>query len=316
MKNLVMLIVLLMLATVSQGQQEGCTDRGAVNFNSEAVINDGSCRYRSESAKPKVLVRKLPDSVMETSGLIWWNDAYWTHNDSDNENAVYRLDRKTGKVVQRVVIQDAVNTDWEEIDHDDDYIYLGDFGNNLGNRRDLSILKIRKSDIPDTGDVVVKPETIRFRYGDQNDYTARNRDNDFDCEAMISYGDSLFLFTKNWSSLTCRLYAVPKNPGSYVLWPLDNMNTDGLVTGAAFDNESKRLVLCGYKNYVPFVWVLGDFWRNDFFGGNKRRIDFTQLAGAQTEGIAYTNKGYYAISAEKTPVRKAKIFKFEIKEID
>lgn len=315
-KNLVIVVALVALASVSRGQQEGCTDKNALNYNSEAVINDGTCQYKRHSVKPKTLIRKLPESVIETSGLIFHDGTYWTHNDSFNESAIYRLNSRSGSVMQKVAIEGLVNYDWEEIDQDDNHIYIGDFGNNLGSRKDLSIIKINKADIHEGRDTVVAGEIIRFRYGDQQDYQENNRANDFDCEAMISYGDSLYLFTKNWASETTRLYAVPKMPGSYILWPLDNMNTEGLITGAAFDADHKRLLLCGYKNYIPFIWVLSDFWRNDFFGGNKRRIDFTELAGAQTEGITFNDKDYIAISAEKTPVRRAKIFKLQLKEIE
>ena len=36
------------------------------------------------------------------------------------------------------------NTDWEEISQDKDFIYIGDIGNNSGNRDDLKIYRAGK----------------------------------------------------------------------------------------------------------------------------------------------------------------------------
>jgi hypothetical protein len=93
-------------------------------------MNDGSCIYAPKSVRPKTIVHHLPDSVMETSGLIWWRGSYWTHNDSEGGNMVYRLDSLTGSIIQKIEVTNAGNFDWEDIDHDVDYIYIGDFGNN------------------------------------------------------------------------------------------------------------------------------------------------------------------------------------------
>lgn len=309
-----LLLILLCTPLALRAQQEGCTDPQANNYDSLAQINDGSCQYPVISIKPETVIRKLPRKINETSGLIYWRNAFWTHNDSGGLTEIYKIDSVSGKILQTIILIGVLNIDWEDIDHDDDHIYIGDFGNNLGNRRDLVIYKIDKLAIPLSDDAVVVPEIIRFRYGDQNDYSRRNLANDFDCEAMISHGDSLFLFSKNWVSLTSRMYAVPKTPGNYTLFPLDEFNSDGLITGATFDFTINQLVLSGYKNFMPFIWIMNDFWRNDFFGGNKRKLIFPFLRGAQTEGITHNNKGTYFISSERTQVFLPKLFVLHLNE--
>ena len=61
-------------------------------------------------------------------------------------NALYELNVTNGNVSRTVTIQNAANVDWEDICTDDDYIYIGDFGNNSGNRTNLRIYKVLKSD--------------------------------------------------------------------------------------------------------------------------------------------------------------------------
>jgi hypothetical protein len=56
--------------------------------------------------------------------------------------------------------------------------------------------------------------------------------------------------------------------------------------------------------------VLFDFQANDFLGGNKRRIDFSNLTTTQTEGICYINGKNMMISTEKSPTFEARVFRF------
>ena len=58
------------------------------------------------------------------------------------------------------------NSDWEEISQDDGYIYLGDFGNNTGDRTDLHILRVEKSSLKSGKPSI---DTIWYTYSDQYD---------------------------------------------------------------------------------------------------------------------------------------------------
>ena len=289
-------------------QISGCTDPQATNYNPDATQNDGSCVYPPTSVPLSVVVNALPQAVNETSGLIYWNGGLWTHNDSGNPPELYKLDTLSGQILQTIIISGVQNIDWEDIAQDETHIYIGDFGNNAGNRTDLKVLKISKTDIPASGNASVEPEIINFSYGDQNSFVSANRNNDFDCESMITYGDSLYLFTKNWVNQQTRLYGLSKIPGNYEIHPKGYLIADGLITGADIQ-DGGEIVLIGYKNYNPFMWLLFDFQGSDFFGGNKRRINFTGVLGIQSEGIGYTFGSNVFISSEKTAVNPAKLFK-------
>ena len=125
--------------------------------------------------------------------MIWYDGLIWMINDSEGNPYLYALDTATVKIVKRVRLADAENVDWEEIAQDESFVYVGDFGNNDGSRKDLRIYKISKSDLDDT---LAVPEIIQFSYPDQTDFTPAPYDTPFDCEAMISAGDTLQLFTK------------------------------------------------------------------------------------------------------------------------
>lgn len=309
--GLMLIIPCIFVFYTVDAQVPGCTDPQAENYNPDADLNDGSCLYAPTNFTPEEVVEALPDQIMETSGLIYWKGGLWTFNDSQNLPEIYKIDTLTGAILQVISFQGVENIDWEDITQDDDFIYVGDFGNNLGTRTDLKVFCIPKVAIPDSGYISIEPMAINFSYGDQISFNQLDRNNNYDCESILSIGDSLYLFTKNWDNLQTRLYALPKVAGTYVVFPKDSMNVDGLLTGADI-NERGEIVLIGYKNYNPFMWLLFDFDDDDFFGGNKRRIDFSAMFGIQTEGICYSFRRNVFISSEKTVINPAKLFKLNI----
>lgn len=288
-------------------QVPGCTDPQAINFNPQATQNNGSCYYEQTDAVPVTVNDSLSDIVEETSGLINWNGSLWTHNDSFGDPAIYRFDAQSGEVLQTITLEGAQNVDWEDIAHDETHIYVGDFGNNFGNRTDLKVYKVAKADIPASGNVSVPCEVINFAWGDQTQFVFNEREHDYDCEAMLCYNDSLYLFSKNWVDAQTRLYVLPEQPGNYVVHPRATWNVHGYVTGAAINTnysngDSLEISLIGYINYRPFMALLWDFEGDNFFTGNKRRIDFPTFTVHQTEGIEYMDKHDVYISAERTIV--------------
>lgn len=283
----------------AHAQISGCTDPLSTNYNATATINDGSCIYGSIKIR-ETYSKRLNDSIKETSGLIAFKNLLWTHND-DHDKTIYALD-STGNIKRKIILEKAMNHDWEEISQDSNFIYIGDFGNNaLGNRTDLQILKIDKKSFLDDNPVI---ETISFTYSDQTDFSLQKQNStNFDCEAFIVSKDSIYLFTKQWKSSKTSIYVLPNQSGNHVAKFKESLDTKGLVTGATYLENKKLIVLCGYSKVgKPFLYLLYDFKNHDFLYGNKRRIDIA-LSFHQIEGIATMDGLHYYLTNE-TLVRK------------
>ncbi|TDP02438.1 hypothetical protein EV145_103428 [Flavobacterium sp. 245] len=288
-----------MVFQVAFSQINRCTDSLASNYDPMSTVNNGSCQYDSFKLKPKYSV-KLSDTIKETSGLISFNNLLWTHND-DHDQHIYGFDT-LGKIQKRIILDKAINHDWEEISQDSSHIYIGDFGNNAaGNRNDLNILKIDKKTFLDEKPII---EKISFTYSNQTDFLAQKPNTtNFDCEASIVTKDSIFLFTKQWKSSKTSIYALPNQPGNHIAQLKQTFDTKGLVTGATYLESKKLIALCGYSKLgKPFLYLLYDFKNNDFLSGNKRRIDL-QLSFHQIEGITTTDGLHYYVTNE-TLIRK------------
>ncbi len=276
--------------------QMGCTDVYANNYDPTATQNDGSCTYDPVTVST---TNSYPLDIVlsENSGLIYWNDMLWTHNDND-DTTLYKLNPLDGTISGNIWLDPQVNKDWEEISQDEDYVYVGDFGNNVnGNRTDLKIIRVSKTSI-----LAGTPQMdiINFTYEDQIDFTPQGPNNtDYDCEAFIITDDSIFLFTKQWVSNETRIYKLTKTPGTYQAELQDTYNINGLVTGAVYKKEEGIIALSGYNNLLqPFVFLLYDFTADDFFGGNKRKLSIN-LPYHQVEGITTKDGLNYFISNER-----------------
>lgn len=292
-RDFIIIIFFMLIAGHAKAQKSGCTDRLAINYDQSATINDGSCRYNPANIAPLAGLN-LDGVLSETSGIIFWENQFWTHNDNSDTN-IYALDTLYGKIVKQWPLSHIRNTDWEEISQDKDYIYIGDFGNNSGNRDDLKIYRAGKSSILNNSSVF---DSICFSYEDQTDFTPAAYNSDFDCEAFIVSVDSIYLFTKEWVSNGTRVYSLPKTPGKYVAKPGAYFNVNGLITGSVYLEEKRIVVLTGYSEKLkPFIYLLYDFRRSDFFSGNKRKIEI-MLPYHQIEGITTTNGIKYFITNE------------------
>ena len=261
-----------------------------------------------------VLKSELPKEVSETSGVFFHNGRLWTHNDSGGKPILYGIDTTTFKITQRVTLANAKNKDWEDVCSDGENVYIGDFGNNRGNRKDLKIYILPISSIPDSGDATLKVDSINFSFGDQTEFDKR-KVHDFDCEAMFATENNLYLFSKGWSSGTTRLYRLSKKPGKQVAEVVNGFDSQGLITGADYDRKNHILVLVGYVKTIwkPFMYLIFDFEENGTRLSN-RRFEMPQLTGAQTEGICFFDDGRCFVTSETLKSFTAKVFEVDFRK--
>jgi hypothetical protein len=297
------LLLSILFSPIIYGQF-GCTDSQASNFNASASINDGSCLYNPTNYSLN-LVANLVDTLSENSGLVWAAGKLYTFNDSGSGTKVYEV-MANGTIIRTIHIANSTNVDWESMTSDSTYFYLGDFGNNNGNRTDLCIYRLLKSEVTNNAIDTVVAEKMSFSWADQLDFTSAYNANNFDCEAFYATEDSLFLFSKNWVDLKTKCYSLPNYWTDTLNATLSSQfDVDGLITDACKDTMNDRIYLLGYKNngsnfYTSFIWCLWDHASNFIFSGNKRRIEIGNvLTVSQTEGITLSDNGTAYVSAEK-----------------
>ena len=260
-----------------------------------------------------MFISKIDDKLEESSGLIWFDNRLWTFNDSGGDDEIYAIN-SSGKVKMTVELDGAKNNDWESITQDAKHIYIGDFGNNFGDRDDLRVYKIKKEKLDgDKTHIKVKAKKIKFTYKDQENFFPRPHAHEYDCEAMFSYKNKLHLFSKDWQNYSTRVFKLPQKPGDYELSSLGNYKVSALITGADISPNGKYFALLGYKHSVSYLYLF-KYDPIHVFSKKAVMFDMRSIAGSQTEGICFIDDNLIRFSTEETDAFKQQVFSIDIRK--
>ncbi|MEM6801522.1 MAG: T9SS type A sorting domain-containing protein [Bacteroidota bacterium] len=239
---------------------------------------------------------QLEPVLGEISGLEYLNGKLIGHTDSGGENALYEIDPQSGTVVRKVIVSNASNIDWEDICADHSHLYIADIGNNNGDRQDLRIyrLSIQEFFASDT----VLADTISISYTAQTDFTPMRFMTNFDAEALVSVGDSLYIFSKNWGNQKSYIYTLPKVPSSYQLEIRDSLDTEGLITGGDYDEQNDRLSLSGYTFSSAFYLEIENPDFADISSSFFSRIGLVFDNSFQLESLCFTDSIFMYVGTE------------------
>lgn len=247
------------------------------------------------------LVKELPKKLKEISGLAKDGNGLWSIIDS-KDGDIYKLDL-SGKIIQQIHLTNYKLKDAEAVTADRNYVYVGDIGDNNGSRKDRTIIRIRKSSLDNKEYITTEGEAIHFTFPDE-ERVKKKKSNNFDCEALISYKDSLFVFTKRRDDMKTGLYALPKQPGTFSARNIAVFKAKGLITDASVNQKENEVALIGYDqgHTRAFIWILSNFKGNDFFSGNFKRYELTNQKKLdwQLESITYKDDNSFFIACEKS----------------
>ncbi len=252
----------------------------------------------------------LDTALSETSGLLYLNNTLITHNDTASTNQLFDVDTETGAVTRTVTITNASNTDWEDLTHDDTYIYIGDFGNYQGDRTNLKVYRITIADY--FASTSITAEIINFSYSNQTDFTTSPLATNFDAEGLIHYNNTLYVFSKNWLDGNTNIYELPKTPGTHSISQVDTITAQGLVSGATYNPLDGSIFLAGYDSNGAFLIQLSGYSSGLFSNGSvvKTSIAVPANYSPQIEGIIPINATEYYVSAEEISGNASGLYSF------
>jgi len=241
---------------------------------------------------------ELDSAINETSGLLYLDGNIWTFNDSGGDPALYCVDPANGKIIRSTNIKNAVNRDWEDIAADDSHVYIADVGNNRATRDTVLIYRILKSSLL-SGDPDISINGIISVSFNEKVTTNEKGYSSHDCEALFAFGDSLYLYSKDWVGESTSVYVVPRKPDHYHVRRSFQYEARILVTGADIWPGDNQVALVGYRDACPIVITYR-------YGGDPGRIEcggrariYPLKRGRQVEGICYDPDGNLLISAER-----------------
>lgn len=285
-----LVIPILMLpayVSCSKGTPNTCPDPLSLNYSEVGGATE-HCRY-SEVERIPTFLTNLDHQIRETSGLAWVGDRLITHNDRGGKNELYAFDLD-GNITHTFNIAGAQHVDWEDLAESEEHIYILDAGNNDGDRRNLRIYKVKKSnfDFSTTTSFVQADEVIRFEYPEQTNFEKQDKHN-FDCEALIYREGFLYLFTKHRLDGQTVLYRLPAEEGTYPAEKISSFQAGVKITGADIRSDGLEVYLIGYnKKQECVLWKLSEYNPGDYLSGRKEQITLGPfVAMGQMEAVLY-----------------------------
>lgn len=267
---------------------------------------------------------KLSPMLNEVSGL-YIDDAnhFWWLNDSGDSAQLYQTN-PTGNLTKKVPLPRLQNRDWEDLSNDDKgNIYIGDFGNNRNQRKDLRIYMYHPNS--------QKLDSIRYTYPDQQAFPPKPEQANFDMEAFFWYQDSLHLFSKNklWTGdYQTKHYTLPEQSSDLQTAILKDklFLKNRVVTAAAISPDGKTVALLSYFykkiwGFIPYssasIFLIKNFHGTDFLKGEvyKKRAPYFLLA-TQFESLDFWDNETIYIASEKTLFIAPKVKRIKLKTRD
>jgi len=273
---------------------------------------------------PEVIASITSKPISEVSGMaksIGYENTYWVVNDSGNEARLFAINREGNNVIPtfsrfsyfgeekvdgkeqwtgfRVLY--AENTDWEAMTIDENYLYVGDTGNNLNNRRDLGIYLLSEID-PTASTQSAAIRHIPVHYPEQESFPGFDH-HYFDSEALFIFEGSLYLITKHRKvsggyEAGANLYRLDSmsEEESNPLTLVDRHSEMLAVTGAEVSPDGQKLAVISYTD----LWVFdrpaeGDAW----LSSSARRYPLDESVVEQVETVIWDDEQTLLLTNEQ-----------------
>lgn len=313
--KLFFLVILLGFSAVSCSDDSNpdCADPSASNYNPDA-IGYGDCEFSSVSIAPE-LIAVLDNTVRETSGLAFVSGRLITHNDRNNTNELFAIDTSNGNITNTFVLAGAENHDWEDLANNEHYLFVGDIGNNHGDRTDLKIYIVEKArfDFSRNQSTVIPKGVINYHYPEQIEFEPGSSHN-WDAEGLIYLRGYLYIFMKHRTDQLGSLYRIPAEEGEHEAELLGKFNAGHRITGADISRDEKQIALVGYnKSGNCVLWLFENFSLDNPLSGSKRKIvlgTFAELG--QIEAVVYESESSLLLSAEAVNGIPARLYRLQL----
>lgn len=256
--------------------------------------------------------QQLSAEIAETSGLACLNgNQFLTINDSGNPATVYQLDA-WGQIISRYNTTGR-NQDWEALAIHQGQLWIADIGNNSGQRPTLDLYH---APIPQSQINELVVDKLELRYPQAPMTKPSYYQHELDAEALVSTGDRLLIFSKNWTGLQSRVYAVDTRGTAGTLQQIGETSVlPGLITDVAYSAQRQVFVVAGYENFrlnpLPFM-LSGDF--APFLAvldANYQLITSVPIpTGGQLEAVCLDAEQNIWLSQESSSHHKAKLWRW------
>lgn len=194
----------------------------------------------------KPVTRLAAKDLDECSGIVWFDGAWWAHNDSGDGPNLFRSATLDFAEAEKLAVPGAKAVDWEDITNYDGDLLACDIGDNGRKRDDITLYRVKYSK-PADGKAGLKLAAT---------YPVAWPDGAHDCEGAAVIDGKLHLVTKNRGEGFTGVYRfdelkdgaknTPKLVGKI------DVGAKAMVTSADYDAASGNLLVLSYSRVYVF----------------------------------------------------------------
>ena len=272
------------------------------------------CQVNCQNPGKLHVVADMPSSLKEESGMVSFNkESVWIVEDSGNKDHIYEVNFN-GEIVKDFEVKNGKNHDWEDLTKDKKgNLYIGDFGNNYNDRKNLTILKLPNPETEKGSKI--DAEKIEFYYPEQKKFPPKKSELYFDSESFFHWNGFLFIITKNRTRPfdgKSFVYKVPDKKGKYKAslvgeWVTCQDQDICEVTSADISSDGKTIVALS----KGLLWVFTDFKFDNFTKGNIRKIDLG--VRTQLESVNFYNDSTLLLTDEFAQKQGGNLYRYNLK---
>lgn len=258
-------------------------------------------------------INTFPNQLSEVSGMVQLQpNNVWVIEDNGNKDYLYKVGTN-GRPIKKLKVKNAKNNDWEDLTKDQrGNVYIGDFGNNDNDRKDLVIYKVPNPEVEPGAKI--EAEKIYFRYPQQTKFPPKKEEQFFDAEGFVHWNNHLYIFTKDRSRPyqgRTKVYRVPDQKGNYEATFISdiylcNKQNHCSVTGAAISPDGNTLALIGYG----YLYTTTNFNLDSI---SKSTFKTTYLKHeTQIESICFMDDRTVLIADEQSKTKGRNLYKYHL----
>ncbi|BCM91257.1 hypothetical protein IAD21_03123 [Abditibacteriota bacterium] len=223
------------------------------------LVLASGCAAQSTPREPILAFKQDADDLDEVSGVAVIRSQpalLWMHNDSGDSARLFAVNTK-GKIALTVNLEGAAALDWEDMDAQKQWVYVGDIGDNFKFRADVQIYRFKTPTIA----AGAKKQVLNLSTAQWQKTTVRFPDGPHNCESLAVTPDGrLLLVTKEESGVSgFYVWNTAWRSGASVTlsklgaWQFGKAGKrEALATGADFSSNGRKLVVTTYKDLYEF----------------------------------------------------------------
>ncbi|HIN30305.1 TPA: hypothetical protein EYM82_15605 [Candidatus Poribacteria bacterium] len=246
------------------------------------------------------------EAIREASGIVASrrnSGVLWIHNDSDNPNCLYALDIK-GRHLGIYYLEGIINRDWEDIaigpgpKDDQDYLYLGDIGDNFSQYQLKYIYRFPEPIIDldqtpfDKTKTITNIEQISFQYSDGL----------HDAETLLvdPLTTELYIISKWGNSVNVYLMPYPQSVTEVMILECVATLNIGLVVGGDISPCGSEILIKNYSDIYYFARNSDQSLWKAFDLDSYVTVPYAYENEPQGEAVCWdaSSTGYYTVSEE------------------